>query len=406
MQLKTYEDLGVEMDALAGLIRRPEDLFTAEYTPRHFAKTVNREVFNKIAELVAAGTMSFRNLHEAFAGKTFETGEAVQEYLEDLRDIMPSDNAVETARYLKSLADKRSIYSACMEAVDLLDSYKGADVATALTKLVGEATQDASAITQEDIQTQIVDTLQSPKEITPIHGMPKLTELMAGGFVQGYTYGFCGAEKAGKTTLAHSISYGIKHPHLYVALEMGAAQIEQRNIARQAGVNSLAFLEKPEVMIEKTKAYKSPSGVCYLDAPGIHIDDLLYEITKAKHQYGIKGAIIDYWQLITGEQSYGTEEKHLRHVAQSLANYARKNNIWLLVLAQMNKEGQLFGGNGLRKACDMLFMIEHCHEGLPLGRWLRMDASRYTYLKDLGTEQVQGLSLDNVVGPHFRESGY
>ena len=106
------------------------------------------------------------------------------------------------------------------------------------------------------------------------------------------------------------------------------------------------------------------------------------------------------------ECSPESEEKHLRHVAQSIANYARKEKLWCILLAQMNKEGNLFGGNGLRKACDQLYMIEECNEHLEYGRWLRMDASRYTYKTDVGDENHAAITLNVKSGPCFEEAGW
>jgi hypothetical protein len=87
-----------------------------------------------------------------------------------------------------------------------------------------------------------------------------------------------------------------------------------------------------------------------------------------------------------------------------MANYGRRHGLWCILLAQMNREGNLFGGNGLRKACDQLYMIETCGEYSEYGRWLRMDASRYTFKGDIGSEQLPSLMLNTSEGPYFIET--
>ena len=58
--------------------------------------------------------------------------------------------------------------------------------------------------------------------------------------------------------------------------------------------------------------------------------------------------------------------------------------------------GKLFGGEGLKKACDMLFYLEQGQEDLPHQRSLRMDVSRYTPIMN-----ITGLEINKKVGPYF-----
>jgi len=89
-------------------------------------------------------------------------------------------------------------------------------------------------------------------------------------------------------------------------------------------------------------------------------------------------------------------------VAQEIANFAKRNNIWVIILAQMNKEGNLFGGGGLKKACEQLYMIR-TPEGYEKLRWLEMDASRYTLRVNVGSEQDPAFVMETNSGPYFRE---
>jgi predicted ATP-dependent serine protease len=94
----------------------------------------------------------------------------------------------------------------------------------------------------------------------------------------------------------------------------------------------------------------------------------------------------------------------LRNVAQGVADFARKRGLWCLLLAQQNQDGKLFGGNGLRKACDQLWFLETPeHNELPPRRWLRMDASRYTPTENVGNADFGGLVLNMKSGPYFEE---
>jgi replicative DNA helicase len=123
-------------------------------------------------------------------------------------------------------------------------------------------------------------------------------------------------------------------------------------------------------------------------------------VARLKHQ--ITGFIVDYWQLVEGQESRESEERHLRRVAQSISNFARRQGLWCILLAQMNQEGKLFGGNGLRKACDQLYFIETV-EGFEDVRWLRMDASRYTPKSDVGEPTHPAFAINKKTGPYIIE---
>lgn len=99
-----------------------------------------------------------------------------------------------------------------------------------------------------------------------------------------------------------------------------------------------------------------------------------------------------------------TEEQKLRHTAQTLANFARRQKLWCLLLVQRNADGKLFGGGGLKKACDQLYFIETI-EGSENARWLLMDASRYTARADVGGTTDPVFVLNKKSGPYIHEKG-
>ena len=78
-------------------------------------------------------------------------------------------------------------------------------------------------------------------------------------------------------------------------------------------------------------------------------------VGRAIVRHGIKGVILDYWQLVGGKVRNESEEFHLRNIAQWLADTCRKHSIWALVAAQVNQEGNTRGGEGLKLACDVYF---------------------------------------------------
>jgi replicative DNA helicase len=330
------------------------------------------------------------------------SGEQEFNYLRTACDsvLMPIKSNIENyAEIIREMARKRIIKQAAVDAIASLEMNDSSSVLANLNAKINETAEVKSVKNAKEIRQEIVNDMELPMERYAT-GLPCLDTAMSGGLYAGFMYGICGAEKAGKTTLAHTISFNLKCPHLYLAMEMGAKQIEQRNIARALGKNSLGFLGGT---IEKNSVETAVlnQNIYYADAVGWSIEEIIHAVAMTKLKHGIKGFIVDYWQLISGQQKGDNEERHLRRAAQELANFSRKNSLWCILLAQMNKDGQLFGGNGLRKACDQLYMVETCGEYNEHGRWLRQDASRYTFREDVGSEQRPCLLLETGAGPHF-----
>ena len=275
-----------------------------------------------------------------------------------------------------------------------------------LAEIIGRNTAIAGSSrlrTGAQVLKDIKDKLKKPVERYST-GMSKLDKAMGGGLYAGFTYGFAGQEKMGKTTMAHTISKNLADQgitHMYAALEMGSEQIEQRNLSRDMKINSLKFLDQDLFLKTSLDNVKANENIIYLDHPGATLNDILGQVNIASVRHGIKGVIIDYWQLIEGQGSRESEERHLRRVAQRIADYGRKHGLWIILLAQLNDEGKLFGGKGLKKACDQLFYIMEASDQHPLGRWLKMDASRYTPKADLGTAEEPSVFMDMRHGPYF-----
>jgi len=113
--------------------------------------------------------------------------------------------------------------------------------------------------------------------------------------------------------------------------------------------------------------------------------------------------IIDYWQLVDGKDGRETEEYHLRRVAQTLANIARNEGIFVLTAAQVNQDGNTRGGEGLKLACDQYYTLHR--EKSSEHAWLEMEESRYTLYQNVGIKDLPGVVLSKH-GPHFQDAGY
>ena len=84
-------------------------------------------------------------------------------------------------------------------------------------------------------------------------GLPCLDEVMGGGLFAGRLYGIAARKKVGKSLLLGTISHNLNMAgtvHQFAALEMSPQEIEQRNIARVHGFNSIEFLKRQSPSLE------------------------------------------------------------------------------------------------------------------------------------------------------------
>lgn len=295
------------------------------------------------------------------------------------------------------------IYDQDSSAEDLLAGF--------LQQTAGLASKDRS-VSKRKLAERIVEDLRRPPVFYST-GLPSLDRVCAGGLWPGKTYGFGARKKVGKTVLLGTVSHALNHaavPHLNILLEMSSEEIEQRNAAHELGINSIDFLtRRNEQLPQRMADYATsiPDHTIFIHKPGAALEEIFRMITRAVVDRGIKGVIIDYLQLIQGRQKGENEEQHLRNAAQAIADFCKTRGLWCIIAAQLNQDGNTRGGEGLKLACDLYFVLhrEKDHEWA----WLEMEESRYVPYRHVGEGDkdgkclVPGLLL-NPKGPYFQDA--
>ena len=285
-------------------------------------------------------------------------------------------------------------------AVDALDA-----VERDLAKLrVGEV---AKPVTLRELALRLADDLERPSTVLWTV-MPLLDSSLAGGLWTGKLYGIAARMKMGKTvmlgTLARAAAQRV--PTLFIALEMGQAEIAQRAVAAALGCNSVHFLRRddpdlPQRVVGYALRSDRPelSNLMFMDAPGCSFERLKAICQRAVMQDGVRLIVLDYWQLVRGQARGDTEAKHLGDVAQWMADFVRRHDVAGLTAAQINRQGETRGGDGLRMACDWYGHLHPTEVGNPAcDRWLEALDSRYTLRVDVGSATSPGFWVDTV-GP-------
>lgn len=400
-------DLQLEREILGTIIAYPDSMRQLDgLIDCHFYEQTHRDLYSEIMRMVGdSEKISLAKL----------SLKSDPQYLASIAGSQRVLDMKGAAGVLIELYTRRQIYGVSRLAADAIDrGASSADAMQILSEISHSMESQARTMNDSGLVTEsIISDILSDAKPTET-GLRKLDECMDGGMYPKKAYGIAARKKVGKTIMLGTISHnlnmaGVKH--LFICGEMGEKEIHQRVLARALDIYPSAFrtgyAERPEI-VQKLKDYnrQAPRNTIYLDAPAITFDRLKQAVVTAHLRHGIKGFILDYWQLVSGKDGKASEAYHLGEVAQWIAEVCRKLDMWALVAAQINQDGNTRGGEGMRLAFDQVYHLQ------PVGpdggditmpaRWLEMMDTRYTQWANIGSSDMAGLML-NEKGLFFEE---
>lgn len=385
--------------------------------PGHFFEPENAEVFAMI--LRRQGQDISPTMLAAEAKERL--GEDGPDYLRMLAaEIVTVINVASYARTIRDLAQRREMLGF---AEELKDRARDLTIDETADQISGWANSELSEIanvagsfeSMGSVAHRVVAGLDKPVDADPT-GIPELDESLAGGLHIGRFYGFGGRFKGGKSFLLSSISYNLAEagvPHVNLTLESGAEQMTERFMARRMGRNARLFQSPgarshPGFMAAANDAaeWLDKTPVVIRRRPRMSLHDLKATLAQIGLSGRYRGVVVDYLQLVTGQEKGSSLTIHYENVAQALAEAAVNYGIWVVAAAQLNSEGGVRHGEGLLLACDAAYAlnVEDC-DGPEAGAWLECLAHRYGPAMDVGEEAYNKMIFDKKVGPHFRGRG-
>lgn len=376
---------------------------TLEIEPEDFSDTMHQKLW-AIAQAQVGRGGSFTR------GQIVAQDPRLESYVQSIADRWGGlTDPAKHVSAVKDCAGRRHLQGLMAYLADeVIDREKPLEELTA--QLIAEASKLAvgrQAKSKRAVAMEIAESLSQPMPCYQT-GLAMLDHVIGGGLFAGKAYGIAARKKVGKTVMLGTISHNLNRagvPHLFIAAEMSDTEIEQRNMARELGINSVRFLKADRSMLRSRVAEYAanvPDCMFYERAPGASLEEVKRMVSRAVIHKGIKGVILDYWQLIGGKAKGETEEYHLRNVAQWLADVCRRHGIWCLIAAQVNQDGNTRGGEGLKLAVDVYFTLHREKDSDQA--WLEMEESRYVLYANVGSADFPGLIL-NKHGPFFEDAG-
>jgi len=176
----------------------------------------------------------------------------------------------------------------------------------------------------------------------------------------------------GKTALALQFALNaasIGYPTALFSLEMSQEQLAQRYIS---GVSDYTNVELKTGRVDIEHVIDSTGKLFGLplyidDSASIGVFEMKSKLKKLKHNEGIKFAIVDYLQLMSGVQS-GNREQEISSISRGLKMIAKELNIPILALSQLNRSveataskkpmlSHLRESGAIEQDADMVIMI-------------------------------------------------
>ena len=131
-------------------------------------------------------------------------------------------------------------------------------------------------------------------------------------------------------------------PVLYFSLEMSTEQLAQRLLCGEARVNSHIFrtgnLSEEDWHRLANWIGKLMEAPLYIDdTPAISVMELRAKARRAKSEYNIGLIIVDYLQLMTTSENFGSREQEIAYISRSLKALAKELNLPLVACAQLSR---------------------------------------------------------------------
>ena len=177
----------------------------------------------------------------------------------------------------------------------------------------------------------------------------------------------------GKTSFALSVANNIASSGDKIAiysLEMSSIQLAARISSMNTGIPSNEILYSRLTNEQMERIETNISRICntgiYIDERSTsNMDTIISSIRNMVSKYNIKGAVVDYLQIVNINSEGSNEETKLGVASRRLKNLAKDLNIWIMALSQLNRNdanpyptlGRLRGSGQIGEAADIVAFV-------------------------------------------------
>jgi replicative DNA helicase len=221
----------------------------------------------------------------------------------------------------------------------------------------------------------------------------------------GQLLGVFGRFKAGKTVTAATIASNLERrgiQTLVVSLERRKHDVERFLVARSLGIDArdLDLKSDKDQKAQFAHYLEETRNLRYVHRPAISIEQLRTRIIAAVRAHGTRIVIVDYWQLITNKDSRQSQADKQQDAAQMLADIAATLDIGIVVMGQINQQGEPRGGEGILASAGIVIYIERPNMGDE--GFIKAVVCNKGPVRNSGGPEEPSITLTQP-GPHFTD---
>ena len=314
-----------------------------------------------------------------------------QDFLLDIQNSIASTANIEAwCKILRDYAMLRELLRTCSSVFEMCKNPENKEVKTLLDTVEAEFFNVRNRFVQpeikelrfiaEDTLTQLLAIINGKLEPGLPTEYPDLDRLLGGGMKPGEMVVLAARPSIGKTAMALNIIRNIimkdpggNQPRRNVAffsLEMSAQQVTQRLLCTEAQVPLSSIMDgslrKGDVQKLTGAIQELKKASLYIDpTAGISVFELRAKARKLHSQRKLDLIAIDYLQLMkSGDAASSREGRQVEVAAISggIKKLAKDLNIPILVLAQLNREGEKSAAGGPKDAKDAQHKLSNLRE--------------------------------------------
>lgn len=261
-----------------------------------------------------------------------------------------------------------SAFDECTDLEEIIESAQAI-----FMKILGDETENIKSFTEVSKEVEETVIINSTSKI-PSTGIPtgfKKFDDFAHGMQLGDLVIIAGESSHGKTMLAtNKINNAAKlgYPCAVYSLEMSAKQLVSRMISIESGISSkdILFQRLPIESVQHISNHISKLNglpVYFDDRSTASIHKICASVRKMVLKYGVQLVVVDYLQLVSGDQKQGREEE-VGQNARIFKNLAKELNIVMIVLSQLSNSeshiptiGRLRASGQIKEAADLVVLV-------------------------------------------------
>lgn len=202
-------------------------------------------------------------------------------------------------------------------------------------------------------------------------GIFEIDRVLGGGFVPGEVVLLTGEPGIGKSTLILQALKNIKT--LYISGEESGEQVKNRADRLKVDINNFLF------------------------SNDLQVEGIIESAIEMKHQ--INMLVIDSIQTIYSKDTEGAASgiSQLKEVTKLLVNFAKRNNIAIIIIGHVTKEGDIAGPKSLEHFVDAVLNFEG--EKVSNYRLIRASKNRFGGTDEIGIFEMTSKGLSEIDNP-------